>query len=41
MGKTAFALGLALNAALQQGKTVAVFSLEMSYEELARHSFAR
>ena len=39
MGKTAFALGLALNAALQQGKTVAIFSLEMSYEELARRLF--
>src|SRR6185295_1991230 len=35
MGKTAFALNLATNAALQTGKSVAIFSLEMSKEQLA------
>ena len=35
MGKTAFALNLALNAAKKSKKTVAVFSLEMSREQLA------
>jgi len=34
MGKTAFALGLAQNVALSQNKTVGVFSLEMSKEQL-------
>lgn len=34
MGKTAFALNLAQNAALKSGKTVAIFSLEMSKEQL-------
>ncbi|MCB2294601.1 replicative DNA helicase [Clostridium algoriphilum] len=35
MGKTTFALNLAEYAALRQGKSVAVFSLEMSKEQLA------
>lgn len=35
MGKTAFALNIALNAALRAGKSVAIFSLEMSKEQLA------
>jgi len=34
MGKTAFALNIAVNAALQSGKNVAVFNLEMTSEEL-------
>jgi replicative DNA helicase len=34
MGKTALALGVAEHAALSQGKSVAVFSLEMSGDEL-------
>ena len=34
MGKTAFALGLAQNVAIRQRKTVGVFSLEMSKEQL-------
>ena len=36
MGKTAFCLNLAQNAAIQAQKTVAVFSLEMSSEQLIR-----
>ena len=35
MGKTSFALNVALNVAKASGKTVAVFSLEMSREQLA------
>ncbi len=35
MGKTAFALNLCLNVAKKYNKTVAMFSLEMSREELA------
>jgi replicative DNA helicase len=35
MGKTAFALNIAANAALRAGTGVAVFSLEMSKEQLA------
>lgn len=35
MGKTTFALNLAQHAALKEGKNVAVFSLEMSKEQLA------
>ena len=35
MGKTAFALNLALNVAKKYKKTVAIFSLEMSREQLA------
>jgi replicative DNA helicase len=34
MGKTAFALGVAQHAALQEERAVAIFSLEMSGEEL-------
>jgi replicative DNA helicase len=34
MGKTAFAMNVAENAAIEDGKTVAVFSLEMSKEAL-------
>ena len=40
MGKTAFALSLAQNAALKFKKTVAVFSLEMSKEQLVDRMFA-
>lgn len=36
MGKTAFALGMATNAAMQTGKPVLVFSLEMSQLELSQ-----
>ncbi len=36
MGKTAFALGMAYGAALQAGKTVGIFSLEMSAEQLVQ-----
>ncbi len=36
MGKTAFALNIAQNAALKGGATVCVFSLEMSREQLVR-----
>lgn len=35
MGKTAFALNLATNAAINTGKTVALFNLEMGAEQLA------
>ncbi len=35
MGKTAFVLNIALNVALEEGKSVAIFSLEMSKEQLA------
>ena len=35
MGKTTFALNIAEHAALREGKTVAIFSLEMSTEQLA------
>lgn len=34
MGKTAFALNIAVNAAIQSGKSVALFNLEMSAEQL-------
>ena len=40
MGKTAFALNIALNAALKGQKTVAIFSLEMSKEQLVNRLFA-
>ena len=36
MGKTAFALGMAHGAAVQHGKKVGVFSLEMSAEQLVQ-----
>jgi replicative DNA helicase len=34
MGKTSIALNFALHAAMQEGKTIAIFSLEMSREQL-------
>ena len=34
MGKTSFVLNMALNAAMEAGKTVGIFSLEMSKEQL-------
>lgn len=34
MGKTAFALNIAINAAITSGKNVAIFNLEMSAEQL-------
>ena len=40
MGKTAFALNLALNVAKKYDKTVAVFNLEMSREQLAMRLLA-
>jgi len=40
MGKSAFALNLALNVAKKYNKTVAVFSLEMSREQLAMRLLA-
>lgn len=36
MGKTAFALNIAQNAALRYNKTIAIFSLEMSKDELVQ-----
>ena len=35
MGKTSIALNIALHAAVNEGKTIAIFSLEMSREQLA------
>jgi len=40
MGKTAFAINMAQNAAVQSNATVAVFSLEMSKESLLRRMLA-
>lgn len=40
MGKTAFALCTALNAAIRQNVTVAIFSLEMSKEQLMHRMLA-
>ncbi len=40
MGKTAFALSIAANAAFKQKKTVAIFSLEMSKEQLVNRLLA-
>ena len=40
MGKTAFALNIALNVAKKYNKTVAMFSLEMSREQLAMRLLA-
>lgn len=40
MGKTAFAMSLALNAAIRQNIPVAVFSLEMSREQLMQRMLA-
>ena len=40
MGKTAFVLNIAQNVAFRQNKTVAIFSLEMSKEELINRMFS-
>jgi replicative DNA helicase len=40
MGKTAFAINIAQNSAVRDGKVVAVFSLEMSKESLLRRMLA-
>ena len=40
MGKTAWAINIAQNAAIRDGKVVAVFSLEMSKESLLRRLLA-
>ena len=40
MGKTAWAINIAQNAAVKDGKVVAVFSLEMSKESLLRRMLA-
>ncbi len=40
MGKTAFALNIALHAAVKSQKAVAIFSLEMSKEQLVNRLFA-
>ena len=40
MGKTAFAMCMAMNAAVRQGKSVAVYSLEMSKEQLMQRMLA-
>ena len=40
MGKTAFVLNIAQYVAFKQGKTVAIFSLEMSKEQLVNRLFA-
>ena len=40
MGKTAFALCMAMNAALQQGIGVGIFSLEMSKEQLTQRMYS-
>jgi replicative DNA helicase len=41
MGKTAFALNIADHMALREGKSVAIFSLEMSKEQLVNRLFAQ
>ncbi len=40
MGKTAFVLNIAEHVAFRQGKTVAIFSLEMSKEQLVNRLFS-
>ncbi len=40
MGKTAFVLNIAQHAAFKQNKTVAIFSLEMSKEQLVNRMFS-
>ena len=40
MGKTAFVLNVAQNMAFKEGKTVAIFSLEMSKEQLLNRLFS-
>ena len=41
MGKTSIALNMALHIGLNQGKTVAIFSLEMSREQLTQRLLSR
>ena len=41
MGKTSIALNMALTAAMSQHKTVAIFSLEMSREQLVMRLLSR
>ena len=41
MGKTSIALNMALHAAMNEGKTVAIFSLEMSREQLVTRLLSR
>ena len=41
MGKTSIALNIALHAAIAEKKTVAIFSLEMSREQLARRLLSK
>ncbi|SNR72363.1 replicative DNA helicase [Desulfurobacterium atlanticum] len=41
MGKTAFALSLAYNIAVERGKSVAIFSLEMSKDQLVKRLAAQ
>ncbi|WP_457570300.1 replicative DNA helicase [Desulfurobacterium sp.] len=41
MGKTAFALSIAYNVAIERGKSVAIFSLEMSKEQLITRLLAQ
>ncbi len=41
MGKTSIALNMALHAAMNEGKTVAIFSLEMSREQLTTRLLSR
>lgn len=40
MGKTSFAINIAQHAALNEGRTVAIFSLEMSREQLLMRMFS-
>ncbi len=40
VGKTSFAMNIAVNAAVNQGKKVAIFSLEMSKEQLMQRALA-
>lgn len=40
MGKSAFALNIATNMAIKEGKSVAIFSLEMGSEQIASRMFA-
>jgi predicted ATP-dependent serine protease len=40
MGKTAFSLGLAYGAAIQHGRSVGIFSLEMSADQLVQRLLA-
>lgn len=40
VGKTSFAMNMAINSAVNEGKKVAIFSLEMSREELMQRALA-